>query len=198
MLARGLMFTGTAALVLCAAGCQSGSAGRGGGKGGKSPYLDIEKEPKRDDIVRLVQFWNPAPWLYDSTNRVIGFKVPTYFVSAETEKGTFVTGTVFAWLHLVERSEQREVLRRTVHMWQLQPNEVFLFASRKKAIAGFFHGFMLTWPASLDVAGRTIELEFGYERGDGHLVMGSTRRFRVPGRPSRSPIPPRQPAREPE
>jgi hypothetical protein len=198
ILFRGLMLSGTAALAVCAAGCQSGAAGRTGGQDGKNRYLEIEKEPKRNDIVRLVQFWNPSPWLYDSTSRVIGFKVPTYFISSETEKGAFVTGKVFAWMHLVEPNEQGELFRRTVHMWQIEPDEVFQFASRKKAIGGFFHGFMLTWPTSLDVAGRTIEIEFGYQRDDAHLVMGSARTFLVPGRPSGAASPRLPPAREPE
>lgn len=189
--ARRLSFSGALVLLLCAGGCQSSSRA-------KDHYINIERVPKRDDIVRVVQFWNPVPWIYDSTNRVIGFKVPTYFISSKTEKGAFVTGTVFVWLHLVERDKQGKIVRRTVHIWQMEKDEVFLFAIRKEAIGGYYHGFILTWPTNLDLAGRDVEIEFGYQRGDGRLVMASPRDFRVPGDAS-SPIePPQLPPREPE
>lgn len=190
------------AVCALALGCQgpekSGSPGpmllNRGGSAKPAKYVDITKVPKHDDIVRIVQFWNPAPWLFDAVNRVVGFKVPTYFVSSETEKGALVSGTVYAWLHVVSRDENGAVVRRTVHMWQLSEDESFLFAARKKAVGGYFYGFILTWPTQLDVAGRTVEIEFGYQRSDGRLVMSSARSFKVPLNPDMRLLPPRRPA----
>ncbi len=175
-----------AALLLAAAGCATPPGGGdrpptpGGGRPEKTAYEDIEKIPKRDDIIRINQFWAQDPWIYDSVGRAIGFKVPTYYISSETEKGAFVSGRIFVWLHVVQRARSGELVRRTVHMWQMEQAESFLFASRKKAIIGYFYGFILTWPRSLDLGGQTLEIEFAYERGDGRLVMSSGKTFRVP------------------
>lgn len=172
-------------LLLAMTGCAATPGGNrpptpGGGRAQKSAYEDIEKIEKRDDIIRINQFWAGDPCIYDSIGRAIGFKVPTYFISSETEKGTFVSGRIFIWLHVVQVAPNRELVRRTVHMWQMEQAESFLFASRKKAIIGYFYGFIMTWPRSLDLGGQTLEIEFAYERADGRLVVSSGKTFRVP------------------
>lgn len=200
-MSRSCFAIAAAGLLGLSVGCQApgGKPASGGNLGplliGKqqqskpdSNYIEIESVPRKDDIVQIVQFWNPVPWKYNAFNQPVGFQVPTYFISSETEKGAFVAGTVYAWLHTVGRDPTGQLVRKTVHMWQLGPEESFLFAVRKLAIGGYFYGFILTWPGSLDLSGQTVEIEFGYERGDGKLVMASPRMLRVPAQASSSPL----------
>lgn len=133
----------------------------------------------RDDVVAIQTMWNLWPWRVDPERNVIGFKVPVYFVSAQTERGAFVSGTIFCWVYADERGTDGRRERKLVHMWELNHHEAMGFRVRRKAVGGYYYGFILTWPGTLDLAGRDIEVEFGYERRDGRLITTS-QRLRVP------------------
>lgn len=148
-----------------------------------APYIDVVAAEQRDDIYAIRQLWPQYPWLQDADRTVTGFRVPTYFVSSETEKGAFVPGVIFAWLYEIERRPDGGTERKLRHMWQLDRDQAMGFRVRKLVVLGHPYMLMLFWPREVDVVGKTIEIEFGYERTDGKLIMATTRRFRVPARP---------------
>jgi len=141
--------------------------------------IDPSKVPTRDDIVAIYQFWPNVPWLFES-DRVVGFRVSTYFVSGETELGEFVPGTIFAWVYTLEPGPERRLEREVAHVWEFDQAAAMSYRVAKRAVGGYFYGFMLAWPPNVELEGRLIEIEFGYERGDKTVVTGAARRFRVP------------------
>jgi len=87
-----MMGCALAAVALCL-GCQAppknGSGYEGLTRGdaatvSPTALIDASAIPARDDIVAIYQFWPNVPWLLES-DRVVGFRVTTYFVSGETE-----------------------------------------------------------------------------------------------------------------
>lgn len=142
--------------------------------------IDPTRSQTYDDVVRIVQFWGQTePSLRDADRRTIGFRTTVYFVSATTEKGEFVPGRILCWLYEVGGPEAAAP-RRLLHTWELTESESMGFRVRKRAIGGHYYGFLLTWPDTLRLDGKRIELQFGYERGDGRVVKADARRFRVP------------------
>lgn len=143
--------------------------------------IDPEKIPPRDDVVSIQQFWNPYPWLTDrGSGKIVGFGVPVYFVSAQTEKGVFVPGTILASLFEVRRTREGPPQRIPLHLWELDARQALRFRVRKQAVGGYYYGFLLTWPDDLNLHGREIEVGFSYRRLDGTVVDGPLQRFRVP------------------
>ena len=189
-----------AALSLCVCGCQmqpkrSASPSTILGNPSDAPrteYVDAASVPTRDDIVAIHHFWPQVPWLRNSSNEVVGFRVPVYFVSGETEKGAFVPGRIFVWVYRIERLASGELERDPAHIWEFNESEAMGYRVRKLASTGYYYGFMLNWPPNLDLAGHEIEVEFGYERLDGRLVLGAARRFKVPVPPDFRPPPARR------
>lgn len=191
--AQGLVLAG----VLACLGCETPGRNGGGydklgsGPGNPAPapiMIDPAKVPTRGDIVAIHQYWPNFPWLTQS-DRVVGFRVTTYFVSGETEKGAFVPGTIFAWVYTLGRGEDGTRTREIAHVWEFDQTAAMSYRVRKEAIGGYFYGFMLAWPANLDLDGKLIEIEFGYERRDKSVVTSAARRFRVPllGEDARKP-----------
>ncbi|MBW7905803.1 MAG: hypothetical protein LC135_00145 [Phycisphaerae bacterium] len=178
--------------VLAAPGCQGpqpgpnpsgGSSGRllgtGTTTGGRTSEIDASRVAARDDIVSISQFWQPVPWLYDSDRGAVGFKVPVYFVSAQTERGAFVSGAINCHLYTVERGADGQPQRVLRHSWRLDENEAMKFRVRKVTVMGYPYNFYLTWPDDLKLQGRDIEVQFSYERKDGRVISGAPRRFKV-------------------
>ncbi len=141
--------------------------------------IDPTRIETRDDIVEIIAFWSPTPWLFDS-DRVIGFKVPVYFVSGQTEKGAFVSGDIFVWIYELKREPNGRYRRELAHMWQFTERESMGLRVTKRARMGYYYGFPLRWPDELMLEGKLIEIQFGYQRHDGSVVLSSARRLKVP------------------
>lgn len=189
---RGLLVLAGAALVVLAAcaGCEtsqstssSGSSwfGRGSDRSrGDRNRIDSTRVKTRDDIVQIVQFWNQPYWLQTS-ERVRGFRVTVYFVSGETEKGAFVPGNIMVWAYELVPTARGGYERKLAHGWEFTEAEALAMRVNKRAIGGYFYGFILQWPVELALEGKQVEIQFGYERvSDKQLVLSSPRRFRVP------------------
>ncbi|HUU95197.1 MAG TPA: hypothetical protein VM487_05625 [Phycisphaerae bacterium] len=183
---RGLLGLALGAVVLCF-GCKAppkqgenyADTGRRGQPLSPPELIDPTTIPTRDDIVAIHQFWPNVPWLWEA-DRVVGFRAPVYFVSGQTEKGAFVPGTIFVWVYTLERGPDRKPTRNLAHMWEFDESAALNYRVRKEGVAGYFYGFMLNWPPNVELEGRLIEIEFGYERRDKTVVTGAARRFRVP------------------
>jgi len=143
--------------------------------------IDASKIKTRDDIIKIVQYWPQDPWLRDSSSgRCAGFRVPTYFVSGQTQKGAFVPGKIFGWLYALKRDEHGKSTRELAHVWEFDRATAMGYRVRKKSIGGYFYGFMLLWPPELQPAGKSFEIEFGYERLGGTVITSPPRKLRVP------------------
>ncbi|GEM_PF-1419532 len=188
--ARGIDALAVAVLVagcLLVAGCQAPgdaslkpmwSSDTPRAKRGKS-QVDAARVPTRDDIVKIVQFWPQTPWLFES-DRIVGFKATIYFVSGQTDKGAFVPGTIFIWIYEYDRAPRGRHKRRLAWMWELDEHQAEGFRVTRKSIAGYYYGFPLRWPAEVKLEGKMVEFQFGYQRGDGRIVLSSPKRFVVP------------------
>lgn len=171
------MWAGLLALV---AGCASpGKPGLFGATSKPGDQIEPTQVDEFDDIVSIVQFWPQYPWLREN-QKTVGFQVRSYFVSGKTEKGEFVPGTIFIWLYEVNPAARGKDAKKLAQVWELDRAASMGFRIRKLAIGGYSYGFVLPWERSLDLAGKTIEVAFGYQRGDGRMVMSKPRQFRAP------------------
>ena len=173
--------------MLLWAGCQSPSnesgpklfGWPGEGKAGRKAEIDPTKIETRDDVVQISQYWPQMPWLQEGS-RIVGFKVTVYFVSGQTEKGVFVPGNIFVWLYeLVPMAGGRRE-KKLAYVWEFDEAESMGFRVTKRAIGGYFYGFPLRWPRELALEGKRTEIQFGYERTDKQVVLGSPKIYRVP------------------
>lgn len=147
----------------------------------EASVIDPTMVEERDDVVSIQQFWNPQPWINDAAGQPVGFRVPVYLVSGETEKGAFVPGTIICWMYHVDPDAPAGTTnRQPLYIWELPRSDAMGFRVRKKALMGFPYYFVLKWPETMTLAGETVEVEFGYERLDKRLVLGAPQRFRVP------------------
>ncbi|MFO0839942.1 MAG: hypothetical protein U1D55_15630 [Phycisphaerae bacterium] len=154
--------------------------------------IDPTKVAERDDIVSIHHFWQQFPWRHDgSSGKVVGFGVPTYFASAETERGAFVSGAIHVWLSELSRAESGELERKPLHEWVMTESEAMNFRARKQTITGYGYGFFLNWPREMDLGGHSVEIQFGYQRADGKMIRGQPWRGRVPSPDDVAPVPPR-------
>jgi len=174
--------------LLCCAGCTSqerrsstqGWLGQGGdSKKRQQNEIDPTRIETRDDIFEIVQFWPQLPWLQKG-NRVVGFKVTVYFRSGETELGAFVPGNICVWLHVLEPRAGGGREARLAHTWEFDQLQSVRYRVTRRAIGGYYYGFPLIWPTDLELEGKLIQIQFGYERGDGRIVRSEPRQFRVP------------------
>lgn len=149
----------------------------------EAAVIDPTVVEERDDIVSIQQFWNPMPWINDAAGRPVGFRVPVYLISAQSDppKGAFVPGTILVWMYLVDpAAPPASTSRQLLHIWELSRNDAMGFRVRKRALMGYAYYFVLKWPETMNIAGETIEIEFGYERLDKRVVLGAPQRFKVP------------------
>lgn len=133
-----------------------------------------------DDIVQITQFYANYPWRVDYDDRITGFKVAVYFVSSATERGAFVKGDILCWLYQRSRRADGRRDRELLHTWRLSEAEAQGFRFRERKQLGYGYGLVLTWPSSIDVHGREIEIVLGYERTDGRIILGPPRPMKVP------------------
>ena len=144
------------------------------------PTIDASKISARDDIVRIHSYWGDYPWLTDSDQRPFGLKARVYFVDIETERGSFVAGTIAAEMYLLTRTRDGRRHRELLHEWRFDTDQAMGYRIRRKAVTGYSYGLVLPWPEHVDVVGRQIELVFRYDRTDGRVIKSSPKRFRVP------------------
>ncbi|TWT42374.1 hypothetical protein RAS1_35050 [Phycisphaerae bacterium RAS1] len=152
------------AAALALPGCQTGGPGAAAS----------------DDVVQITQFYSNYPWRVDYDDRITGFKVAVYFVSAATERGTFVSGDILCWLYQRVRRADGRRDRELLHTWRLSEQEAAGFRFRERKQLGFGYGLVLTWPSNIDVHGREIEIVMGYDRSDGRTILGPPRTMKVP------------------
>lgn len=142
--------------------------------------VQTERVPPEDDIFKIVQYWPQHPWLMRD-ERIVGFKVPTYFISGKTQRGAFVPGNVRVDLYRLDIYNDGTYDRTLVQGWTFDEATAAGFRVRKRTIQGYYYGFVLEWDRSLDLTGNFIEIAFGYERiSDGRIVQAATRRLKVP------------------
>ncbi|QOJ14949.1 MAG: hypothetical protein HRU75_09965 [Planctomycetia bacterium] len=144
-------------------------------------YIDVMAVPVRDDIVSVQCFWSAVPWIQDSaTGKTVGFRVLTYFVSRDTEKGAFVSNPVVLSMSRIGMDAAGDFVREPLHEWTLDQVAATGFRVRKRAVGGYYYGFVLRWPPNVDPSGKRIEVQIGYRRADGVLVQSTPRGFDVP------------------
>lgn len=169
-----------ACLALLATGCQTTGC-HAPPAGRASPReLDVPKVKTRDDITAVYSIFPRDPWLRDNDGNVIGFKVSVYFQSGQTQKGAFVPGKILIWLYSMRREPDGQLERQFVRGWEMDEQEAMSWRVRFERKLGHQYGFPVLWPRDADLAGKQIEIQFGYERKDGKIIEGSVRRFRVP------------------
>ena len=145
-----------------------------GGNGGFS------RATHGNDIVAINSFYNPWPWLRDADDRIVGFRVPVYFVSGKIDKGVFVSGTIKVTINILQPSPKGGFDRQLVREWILDEQQAAGYRVRKRSIMGNYYGFVLKWPPDADVMGRRIELAFKYQRPDGRVIASPPRQLKVP------------------
>lgn len=148
------------------------------GRPGKE--IDPLKVETRDDIISIVTFWDPVPWLWDTPRGVVGFRVPVHFVSGTTERGAFVPGIIRCRIYTMERDEEGRLTRTLAHEWEFDEAASTNYRVRRLAVTGYYYGFMLTWPPEAKINGREVDIEFSYERKDGRVVNSRAKRYAVP------------------
>ncbi|MFH1747564.1 MAG: hypothetical protein ABIG44_11025 [Planctomycetota bacterium] len=178
-LVRSCLAVALVGLALSAfSGCETPP--RNSGAGAAKDSIDPIRIETRNDISAIYQFYQPNPWLRDADGQAVGFKVPVYFVSGETELGAFVAGRILVWLYELERQPDGSFERKFVHGWELDEQEAMGYRVRVRSVMGYHYGFMLSWPPNLGLAGKQIEIVFGYEKNARTIITGEPRRFRVP------------------
>jgi len=129
--------------------------------------------------VAIRQYYS-QPWLRDDDGRVNGMRMRVYFISAETEKGVFVTGEIRTSLEVLEPLSDGTYAREVVHEWSFDQREAGGYRILKRSIIGDSYGFVLPWPAHADLAGREVQVRFAYTRHDGRVIARRGSRFCVP------------------
>lgn len=134
----------------------------------------------RDDIVSIVQFNEAQPWLYDVEGRVNGVRSRVYFVSSQTERGTWVPGTIRVELYRLARRPDGTFARERVHEWTFDAERAAGMRVREPSAMGQSYGLLLLWPPELNLMGRQIQMVYSYERKDGHVVTRRGNTLLVP------------------
>ena len=165
---------GMCSFALFVAGCETPRRGAA-----KPRELDVPRVKTRDDITAVYSIFPRDPWLRDNDGNVTGFKASVYFQSGKTQKGAFVPGKILIWLYSMHRGPDGQLERRFVHGWEMDEQEAMNWRVRFERRLGYQYGFPILWPPDADLAGKQVEIQFGYERKDGKIIEGSVRRFRV-------------------
>lgn len=170
-------------------GCASTGAG-GVSEQQQAAAVDPTRIEERDDIYEVVNFWANEPWLREG-GRVVGFRVSTRFVASESNKGAFVPGRIFIWLYGYEPNFDGVVQRKLLHVWEMDRNEAMGWRITRRTRTGLAYWFLMRWPDELNLQGRRIDVEVGYERvRDKRLIMSGTKLLEVPSSaPAPAPAP---------
>jgi hypothetical protein len=151
--------------------------------------IDVTHAEEHDDIFQIASLLPSNPWLRQS-GKVVGLQVPAYFVSSATRKGAFVPGTILAWVYGFEAGPDGKAQRVPLHVWEYDRTQAMDWRITKTKVMGNPYMFLLRWPEEMELSGRYIELELGYERvKDKTVVTSSAKRLRVPA-DDLAPLPP--------
>lgn len=155
----------------------------------QAQQVDVVRAPEYDDVFEIASFLPTNPWLRQS-GKVVGLRVPAYFVSGTTRKGAFVPGTIFAWVYGFEAGPEGKAQRVPLQVWEYDRTAAINWRITKLTRMGYPYMFLLRWPDELQLTGRYIELELGYERNkDKTVVTSPAKRLRVPADDT-APLPP--------
>lgn len=145
-------------------------------------YIDASKVEMRDDIKEICAYWR-EPMLFRNNDIPAGFRATVFFVSGGTQKGAFVPGVIRVQLFVADERKSFAKATEPVHEWRLDAREAMNWRIRRASMLGYGYGLMLPWPDVLNLEGRRIAIEIGYERGDGTVVRSRRRTVDVPWGP---------------
>ncbi len=186
---RGLL---ALALAACLAGCEQPENQTGFGRNPLAP----KKEPKaplkpvyvppdvpQSNIVQVTKFFEEFPWLSFSggeAGNIDGFKCALYLSTPTSKgKGVFGSGSLVVEMYRLDRTERAEV-PALVQTWELPPDQLYLFQSRRPTMMGWGYGLRLRWADDVDVRGKKIAILFKYVREDGRIVHAQRQVLTVP------------------
>ncbi len=132
------------------------------------------------DIVEVYTYLEGDPWVRDGDGRIVALKMRAYFVSRASGKGRFVPGLVNASSSLALPRKSGGFERFRLYEWQFNELETTSFRIKKPSVLGDSYGFVLRWPDKLNLMGQQIEVQLGYQRGDGREIKAPTRQLEVP------------------
>lgn len=147
---------------------------------GCTTFGERNNDQLRDDIVAIRQYPSTYPWMTDPDGRIVGFRARVYFLSAKTERGAFVPGTINAELHVLQPLPDGTYQRDIVHKWSFSAAEARPLRIRSTAVMGDSYGLLLRWPPELDLANKEIQIIYEYVSPDGQKLRRGGSRFRVP------------------
>ena len=137
-----------------------------------------ESSGRVNDIMRIVTMWGSDPWIRDGDRLAVGVKPRVYFIDSETERGSFVDGTIEAALYTVTPTPSGRSQKVFMHEWKLNREQAARYRSRK-FVTGYSYRLKLPWPQDIEVHGCQSEIVFAYLRRDGTLIS-SRKQLRVP------------------
>ena len=145
----------------------------------KPKYFDAAATETHDDIRQIVTYW-PEPIFLTISEVPVGLRATVVFVSGQTEKGAFVPGIIHVWLY--ESNERGSFANavRPVYEWQFDEQKAMNWRIRRVNRLGNTYGLLLEWPRDLDLEGKRVRVEIGYERLDGSIVRNRPRTVDVP------------------
>lgn len=148
----------------------------------KNAEVDVTKTEEHDDVYEIASLLPNNPWIRGQGSKIVGLRVPAYFVSGTTRRGSYVPGTILAWVYGYEADAAGNPQRVPLHVWEFDRTEAMNWRITKRSVMGYPYMFLLRWPQEIDLEGRTIELELGYERQkDKQVVVSPAKRLKVPG-----------------
>ena len=138
--------------------------------------IDPTAVAARDDVNEVVVYWPNGTWTFDTDGNPNGIRPTVYFVSSASGIGTFVTGPIRIVVSEVIAGADGRSQRRSLHEWSFDEPRHRGFRAAKRAITGYFYGFPLELPTTLDVRGKEVEVVIEYTRGDGRTIASTPKR----------------------
>lgn len=178
---------GCAGLLLAAlaAGCGPNGGASGGQRVPTTQSIREEALKNAETIVlRVVAYYQPPyrwSWTEDKS-RVIGLGIGSLYLEGPKGKGVFGDGTLHAKLYVRDRQALRpQDQYRLLKEWSFEPEDLFLWRTRKPTIQGNGYMLPLNWAdLNVDLDNQEIRVIIGYTRSDGLSVPPSTKDLLVP------------------
>jgi hypothetical protein len=154
-----------------------------GGRPAQSDPERIAKAPTISDIVRVLPFYDLAPWLTHpeaESFKPLGIRIRSLFlISDKTQKGVFGDGTLRMVLYRIRREPGEPPIRQKVHEWSFDPEQAVPYRVAKETFLGYGYQFDLVWPEDLQLGGSELALVIEYLRSDGKVVRADPKYFKV-------------------